>query len=220
MAHAVRSFGAWKQSRRNHKGHNRANRNGDIFDDCHQRSLSDFPIEVQEWLGHRISLNTIANRDWLKKKKELWNSNRDVRANSADMRRLMQDARKQGAYRNYTGLVVGCDEFNDRYMLMIRLDESCRDEDDLEVIRLQLKEWRVQGRWDNWQRMPPNAEDLMEMMTSEKAFLREFAVKYYKENNEAVGTVLEFLTKMDNETRLEILQHFCRICGGVNCNCG
>lgn len=174
------------------------------------------PDHIKYWFGYRLSLNTIANADWLERKKKLWNPRLDTKTNSANMRQFMQDARNKGVYRNYTGLVTDFSEIDTRIFVTIQLDESCRSPEDRATIFPALKD----GRWDNWHRMPPRQEDLMEMMTSSNGLLREFAIKFYKENDEAAGTVLELLTKMDPEARLNIFEQFCRNCGKTKCNCG
>lgn len=185
-------------------------------------SYEKLPKQVKHWLGYRVSLNTIANAKLLKEKKKIWDPDRSTQENSHRMRDFMGRAREGGFYRNYSGLVISISEAEslslniaNRKFLTIQLDESCRDPEDVTTITLALKE----SRWDNWQRLPPRTEDLMEMMTSSNDLLREFAVKFYKENDEAAGTVLELLTKMDPDARLDILSQFCRNCGRIKCNC-
>lgn len=178
--------------------------------------LSD---EQRSYVGYRLYFNTIADKEWLAKKANLRKSGKLTKNSFEGYKQFMKEAEEAGVYRSYSG-IVQCIEVYDPhpyrsevYYFLVKLDTSCRDENDVEMVRVKFDTRYIYKK-------DPTDIDLMEMMTQSNEYLRNFALKFYNQQSESLATVLDLLTQMSDETRLEVLNRFCRACGKPQCSCG
>lgn len=187
-------------------------------------SLEEVPPYILPFFGYRIHACTIANKEWVERKKQLSKRFR-VTSSSAltpssalyqerreAMRSFHLAAAEEGVERIYTGIVKRYILFDNSYLLELSIDPSNREEDDLPKVLI--------TKLDIRNICEPDDLDLMEMMTEHGDGLRIFAKTLYQQRNKGLAQAMEDFLQLSPEMRLEILSKFCRLCGKTKCNCG